>query len=173
MKTTLTTKLLSLAAASMILTASANAGGSFMSLGYANASVKGTSSSGASLDLGVKFGEKYKQKIATKYIFVGKNSNLSDGTGNILDFYYSLGYEVLPRTTLSAKIGYGFMDIGSIGTGRNRLTVYADGLVYGVEAAYDLGKYFDVTLSYEKQAFSYSGISYDTDVIGGALLWKF
>ena len=73
-----------------LLSSSASFGAGYASLGYAMAKTDDVSRNGVTFDIGARFGETIKQGLGMKYIFVGKNEDLSDGTGNILDFYYMI-----------------------------------------------------------------------------------
>ena len=167
------TKIVNLVAASMLLAGSLQAGESFIGLGYASADMDGVSGSGVVLDMGAKFGETFKQKFGVRYVFLGENKDLRDGQGNIGDIYYSLGFEVLSSTIISANVGYGFQSLGSVGTGSSKTTAYATGLSYGGSLTYEISKYFDVALNYTKNDLSYLESSYAVDIVDASVSYKF
>ena len=167
------TKIVSLVAASMLLAGSLQAGSTFISAGYAGVNIDGVSSSGVLIDLGAKFGETFKQKIGTRYIFIGENDDLKDGQGNLGEVYYSLGFEVLSSTILSAKIGFGFESLGSVGTGSSKTTAYATGLSYGAGLTYEISDSFDIGLNYTKNDLSYLESNFSVDVMDASVSYKF
>ena len=161
------TKLVSTVVASMLLVSSVSAAEKFIGVGYANVDNEGSSSSGVSLDVGVKFGETFKQKIAMKYTLLGKDVN------NLGDIYYSLGYEVLPSTVLALNAGLGFESIGSIGTGSSKTAAYAIGLCYGTSLTYEISKSFDISASYSKYDLSFETLHHKVDVMDISLSYSF
>jgi hypothetical protein len=164
------TKIVTLVAASMLFTGSLNASEKFISAGFASANIDGTTSAAPVVDIGIKFGKTYKQKIGTRFIFVGENKDFSDGQGNLGDIYYSLGHDVYKNTTLSAKLG---MEFQSLGTDSSGDTVYASGLSYGLVMSYEVSKSFDIGVSYTKSNLSYQSLSYDVDVIDASVSYSF
>jgi hypothetical protein len=168
------TKIISLVVASMLLTSVANAGQGFIALGYGSANVDSeTAQGGVTLEFGAKFGETFKQTIATKLIFIGENDDWSDGQGNLGDIYYSLGFELLPSTILSAKVGMGFQSLGSVGVGRNATEAYSIGLSYGAIATYELSEHFDISASYTQMDLSYMELDYKIDIMDVSIAYKF
>jgi len=167
------TKIISLVVASMLTVTAANAGQGIVSVGYASADMDGVTTTGVTMDIGAKFGETFKQRIGTKFIFLGENDDLNSDQGNMGDVYYSLGYEVLPSTIVSGKVGMGFQSIGSIGTGSNRTAAYAIGLSYGGNLTYEISKHFDIGITYTKNDLSFDGIEYKVDVVDASVSYKF
>jgi len=167
------TKIVGLVAATMLLASSLNAGQGFMAVGYASADVDGVTSSGVSLDIGAKFGETFKQQIGTKFIFIGENKDWTDGQGNLLDIYYSLGYEVLPSTILSAKVGMGAQSLGSYRTSSGTQSVMSIGLAYGAILRYDISHHFSANVSYTQSNLAFDSLSYDMNVIDASLSYNF
>lgn len=167
------TKILSMLVATVLLTNSLNAGQGYMSAGYVSADIDGVSSTGVSMDFGAKFGKTLKQQIGIKYIFLGENDDLFIDTQNMGDIYYSLGYEILSSTIIAAKIGLGYQNIGSIGTGSSQTAVYVTGLSYGATLTYEISKHFDVALSYTKSNLSFEELSYTANVMDASLAYKF
>ena len=165
-------RLLGVVTASMILTTGAMAAksGTYIAAGYGSASIDGTTKAAPILDMGLQFGEKYKQTIATKFIFTGSNSNLNDGQGNIGEFYYSLGYDVYKDITLSAKLGYGFEELGTTSDGT---TLYAGGVSYGAIAKYSISNSFETFASYTHMNLSGSGVNYSVDVADISVAYVF
>lgn len=168
------TKLVSLVAASMLLTGVANATDTFANIGYSSVSVDGeNASSGAMVEFGVKAGENFKHTIATKFIYLEENEELSSAQGSILEFYYALGYEVLPSTILSAKVGAAFQQLGTVGTGANTTSAISRGLSYGAIATYEINEYLDVSASYTQSNSSYMELDYAMNMMDVSIGFKF
>jgi hypothetical protein len=167
------TKILSVVTASMLLVSAANASQSFISAGYASVDMDGVSSSGVSMDVGAKFGKTWKQKIGTKFVFIGTNDDSSSDQGHVGEVYYSLGYEVLYSTILAVQAGMGFQSLGTVGSGSNSTSAYAVGLSYGATLLYEISDSFDIGTSYTKNDLSFDGVDYKVDVIEASLSYKF
>ena len=170
------TKLTALTAAA-ILGSSSAFGAGYASLGYASAKTDKVSRNGVTFDIGARFGKSVKQGLGMKYIFIGKNDNLSDATGNVLDFYYMIGYEVYKDFIVYANGGYGFESLGSVGSGSDRVETFATGFTYGADIVYDISKRFNVFVEYKRLDFNYDvgSVSQDlkTDLVSLGIGVKF
>jgi len=168
------TKIVSLVAASVLLTSSAVAGEGFIGVGYGSVALDGSSAqSGVSVEFGATGGETFKHTIATKFVLVPQNDELGTETDGVGDVYYALGYEVLPDTIVSAKVGLGFQSVGTVGTGSNAETAYAIGLSYGAMATYRLSESFDVKASYSQMNLSYLELEYTAAVMDVSIAYRF
>jgi len=151
-------------------------GQGYMGLGYGEISLDEYSSSTVSLDMGARFGETFKQGIGIKYIFMLDEWDGLDTTG-IGDIYYKIGYEFFKDFILSANIGFGFEDVGTIGSGSNQTTVFATGITYGGDLTYRLTQHIDITAEYKKMDLSYDlyGVDYEHnyDYISGYIGYRF
>ena len=160
-----------------ILGTSAVYGAGYTSLGYASAKTNEVSRNGVTFDLGARFGKTVKQGVGMKYIFIGKNDNLNDGTGNVLDFYYMIGYEVYKDLIVYANGGYGFESLGSVGTGSNKTETYATGFTYGADIVYNISERFDTFIEYKKLDLSYDiglvSTDFKTDLVSLGIGVKF
>lgn len=138
-------------------------------MGYASAKIASSSTGAVVIDFGGKFGRTFKQSIGTRIVFSGENDDWSDGTGNVGEVYYTLGYKIVKNTSLSTKIGYGFENFGST---RNE-TIYLTGFVYGVTAKYTLSDSLDLVATYTHGDLKFESIkhSYDVADIGIALVF--
>lgn len=168
------TKILSLVVASMLLTSAANAAQGFVGIGYGSASIDGSDSQAAGmLEFGTKFGEDFRHTIAMKYIFVAENDSWNNDAGSIGDIYYALGYEVLPSTVLSAKVGLGFQSLGTVRSGRSTTSAYSLGVSYGAIATYEISDSFDISASYTQMNLSYTDLDYKLDSMDVSIAYKF
>jgi len=142
----------------------------YMGLGYAMVNSSSANDSGYLLDMGVKFGEKFKNRFGMEYT-LAQTDDWSSGIGNYIDFYYSLGYEVFDDVTLAGNIGYGFEEIGTMRSGSTTTAIYATGLSYGASLYYDISKHFSVALAYKKYDLEYElfGINASTTMDNTAL----
>ena len=168
---TKTTKIMGILALSSALASSAMAKdkGAFFQVGYGSAKIASKSAGAVVVDFGGKFGETYKQSVGWRIVFSGENDEWSDGTGNIGEFYYTLGYEVFKDTILSAKVGYAFEDIGKI----RDTSVYATGITYGAVAKYALSESFDIVATYTHSSLSYESIDHTMDVADIGISYTF
>ena len=166
-----TKKIVTTLAATAILVTGAMAkdAGGYIAAGYASTKIDSQSEAAPVVDFGAKFGHTYKQTVGFRIVFSGSNENWSDATGNIGEFYYTLGYEVLKDTTLSAKVGYAFEDIGKI----RDTSVYATGITYGAVAKYALSESFDIVATYTHGSLSYESLDYTMDVADIGLSFTF
>ena len=167
------TKLLSIVAASMLLSGVANAADKFVAVGYSSANVDSASSSGAMLEFGVRGGENFKHTVAAKIAFTGENDDWRDGQGNIMEAYYALGYEVFDSAILSAKIGGAFQSLGNFRSGNESVSATSKGVSYGAIATYEINDYFDVSASYTQANLSYLELDYTMDVMDVSVAFKF
>ena len=159
-----------LAAAAVVTTqATAKDTGAFIAAGYASTKIASESKAVPVFDFGAKFGRTYKQTLGFRVVFSGRNSDINDDLGNVGEVYYTLGYEMLKDTTLSAKVGYAFENIGKIrGT-----SVYATGITYGAVAKYALSESFDIVASYTHGSFSYESLEHTMDVADMGISYTF
>ena len=166
-----TTKIVTTLAAAALVTTQAVAKdvGAYITAGYASTKIASESKAAPVVDFGTKFGHTYKQTVGFRIVFSGPNDDWSNGTGNIGEIYYTLGYEVLKDTTLSAKVGYAFEDIGKI----RDTSVYATGITYGAVAKYALSESFDIVASYTHGSLSYESLDYTMDIADVGLSFTF
>ena len=143
--------------------------GSYIALGYGSTTINETTKAAPIVEVGFKIGQTYKHVIASRLIFSGENDDWTDGKGNVGEFYYSLGYDLLKDTTLSAKIGYAFEDLGT----SHKVTSYAGGVSYGVMAKYALSDSFDIVASYTHASLEYISLDYSVDVADVSLSYTF
>lgn len=167
-----TTKLVGALAIATVLSTTASANGK-VDVGYSSVDMAGTSKSGVSVGYGFAFGETIKQAIGLKVAFLGEDNDANEDKGNIGDFYYNIGYEVLPNTTAYASLGYGFQSLGTVGTGQNATTAYAGGMSTGAGIKYDFNKNFALDMSYKNYALSYEALDYDAKVINASIVYTF
>ena len=163
-------RLVSVVAASMVAGTTLFGANGFFGMSYVNVVQSDTTSQGFSVNTGVKFGETFKQRFGTELIAL---TDSSDDSGGMINFYYSLGYEVLPSFIVAANVGYGFEDIGTIGSGSNSTTVYATGMSYGATLVYEFTQHIDGIAEYKKYNLDYEGVSFDRDVATLGLAYNF
>ena len=142
-------------------------------LGYANVSLNGKSKSGMSVGYGANFGDSIKQSVGLRVSFLGKGNDADEELGNIGDIYYDVGYEFYPNTIGYGSIGYGFMSIGSIGTGQNKTSIYATGVTKGVGVKYNINEKFALDLAYKTYTLSYEQLDFDIKSTNLSLVYKF
>jgi hypothetical protein len=167
-----TTQLVGALAIATVLSTTASANGK-VDVGYSSVDMVGTSKSGVSVGYGFTFGETIKQVIGLKVAFLGEDNDANEDKGNIGDFYYNIGYEVLSNTTAYASLGYGFQSLGTVGTGQNATTAYAGGMSTGAGIKYDFNKNFALDMSYKNYALSYEALDYDAKVINASIVYTF
>lgn len=155
------------------LSSTAFAGQAGVQVGYTSASMGGVSTSGVSIGYGAHFGETYKQSVGFSIDFLGKENDANEDKGNIGNFYYSLGYEVLPKTVVYGTVGYGMQSLGTVGTGSNKTSVYATGLSTGVGVEYNINKNFALDASYRNYALSHANLDYDIQTTNVSLVYKY
>jgi len=151
----------------LIVKNSAFAGAGFMDIGYASVSSDAAKTqNGVNLNVGAKFGESFKHRIGVEGVYVQSDNDSISGMG---DIYYSLGYEVFKDFLIGANIGFGFEDVGTIGSGGSSTDIIATGFVYGATAVYELNKNFEIIAEYKKYDLSAEvftqTIDYNRDVI--------
>ena len=165
-------KLLTSVAVATVLTTGASANKN-IDLGYANVSINGVSKSGMSIGFGADFGETIKQKIAFKALILGKDNEADEDLGNIGDVYYDIGYEFYPNTIGYGSVGYGFMSIGSTGSGSNKTSIYAAGLTTGAGIKYNISDKFALDLAYKAYTLKYEQSNFDIKSTNLNLVYKF
>lgn len=143
--------------------------GGYFQVGYGAVKIGPRFIDSVVVDFGGRFGRTYKQSIGFRIFFSGENDNWSDGEGNIGEVYYMLGYEFLHYTTLSAKVGYAFEDIGSI----HKTTAYATGWTYGVAARYALSEMLEVVLGYTHSRLRFESLVHDFDAADLGISYTF
>ena len=167
-------KLVSAVVASMVLASASMAdANTYISVGYGNVSIDGTSTGSVTADLGFELGEKWKNRVGMQFAFSGENKDWSNGQGNLMDIYYALGYEVIQDVVISAKVGYGIQDLGSTGSGSNSSSALAGGFAYGALAKYEINEYFDISTSYTHMNLNYLTLDYGADIVDVSLAVKF
>ncbi len=168
---TKTTKIMGILALSSALASSAMAKdmGGFLQVGYGSAKIASESTGAVVVDFGAKFGQTYKQSIGFRVVFSGENDDWNDGTGNVGEMYYTLGYEVFQDTTLAAKVGYAFEDIGQL----KDSTAYATGITYGAVAKYALSDSFDIVATYTRGDLKFESIDHTYEVADVGISYTF
>ncbi|MEA2091710.1 MAG: outer membrane beta-barrel protein [Campylobacterota bacterium] len=168
------TKILSIAAATLLLSSSIFAADSFIALGYTSADIDGTSKGGVSLDMGVKFGESFKQAIGFEVAFLGEDNEMDEDAGNLGNIYYNLGYEVFEGFSPYASIGYAFQSIGNYrSSSGSTSSVYSAGLSYGAGINYEISESFDIGASYKVYNLEYLILDYSVNVANINVAYKF
>ncbi len=169
-------KIVSAVVASVLLAGNVYGAQGYFGLGYAMTQSSSNDENGYLIDMGVKFGEKFKNRFGTEFT-LRQTSDADSGLGNYIGFYYSLGYEIFDDFTLAANVGYAFEDIGSMGSGRNKTAIYATGMSYGIGSYYDFTKHISVGLEYKKYDLSYEDSFFtlkdDIDSIGLKVFYNF
>jgi len=148
-----------------MLSVSAQAYGAerYLGIGYASANIGDTLNEGLSIDLGIKFGDKIKNRFGSELIQI--NKNLNSGDGNIINFYYNIGYEVVEGLIPYVSMGYMFQSFSEI---------MSDGFSYGAGVEYEISKNFSLESSYKLSTLELPlGNKYDVSIMQVNLAYRF
>jgi len=167
------TKILSIVTATMLLSSSVFAADSFVALGYSSVDIEGTSKGGVSLDMGVKFGETFKQAIGMEFALLGEDKDINDDAGNLGNIYYNLGYEIFKNFSAYGSLGYGYQSITYSSSSSSSTSTYSGGLSYGGGINYELSDSFDIGASYKMYNLEFLTTSYTANVANVSVAYKF
>jgi hypothetical protein len=156
-------KLATVALASMVASGTLFGADAYFGMSYANIADSANSANSFTANSGIKFGQTWKQRVGMELIAD------SGETNGMIDFYYTLGYEVLQDFVVAGSVGYGFEDIGSIGNQE----VYATGVGYGVSLSYDFTRHIEMIAEYKTYDLTYTSLDYSRDVMTVGLVYVY
>jgi len=169
-------QIVSAVVASVLLAGNVYGAQRYFGLGYAMTQSSSSDDSGYLIDMGIKFGEKFKNRVGMEFT-LRQTSDANSGLGNYIGLYYSLGYEVLDDFTLAANVGYAFENVGSVSSSSTQSNIYATGMSYGIGSYYDFTKHISIGLEYKKYDLTYEDsfltLKDDIDSLGLKVFYNF